>query len=96
MTKGELLIAQFRRYANVSDVITKFHSQEILSGYTNSELNCIDCIGRMRRPNAVRISEEMGMTRSAISTLYGSLLATRPSRFEILIRCVSATTAGFP
>jgi DNA-binding MarR family transcriptional regulator len=75
MTKGELLIAQFRRYANVADVITKFHSQEILSGYTNSELNCIDCIGHMRRPNAVRISEEMGMTRSAISKILRRLIS---------------------
>lgn len=75
MTKGELLIAQFQRYANASDVLSKLHSQEILSGYTNSELNCIECIGHMRRPNASRVSAEMNMTRSAVSKILRKLLS---------------------
>ncbi len=73
MTKSELLIAQFQRHANAVDVISALHTQEIISGYTNSELNCIECIGHMRRPNASRISAEMGMTRSAISKILKKL-----------------------
>ena len=75
MTKGELLINQFRRYANTVDIMTKMHSREILNGYGNSELNCIDCIGHMKRPNAARISEKMGLTRSAVSKTLRKLLS---------------------
>ena len=65
MTKSELILEQFRRYANSADIMSKLHSREILSGYGNSELNCIDCIGRMKHPNAARIADEMDLTRSA-------------------------------
>lgn len=75
MTKGELLIAQFQRHANAVDIISALHSQDIISGYTNSELNCIDCIGHMRRPNASRISAEMNMTRSAVSKILKKLVS---------------------
>lgn len=75
MTKSELLIAQFQRHANAVDIISSLHTQEIISGYTNSELNCIECIGHMRRPNASRISTEMNMTRSALSKILRKLLS---------------------
>ena len=70
MTKSELILEQFRRYANSADIMSKLHSREILSGYGNSELNCIDCIGRMKHPNAARIAvgdapEDDGVTPCA-------------------------------
>ena len=74
MTKSELILEQFRRYANSADLMTKLHSREILSGYGNSELNCIDCIGRMKHPNAARIAEEMDLTRSAVSKILRKLI----------------------
>lgn len=74
MTKSELILEQFRRYANSADLMTKLHSREILSGYGNSELNCIDCIGRMKHPNAARIAEEMNLTRSAVSKILRKLI----------------------
>ena len=75
MTKQELLIQQFRRYANNVDLITRAHSMEILSGYGNSDLNCIDCIGRMNRPTASSISKEMGITRSGISKILRKIVS---------------------
>ena len=75
MTKQELLIQQFRRYANNVDLITRAHSMKILNGYGNSDLNCIDCIGRMKRPTASSISKEMGITRSGISKILRKLLS---------------------
>lgn len=74
MTKGELLQKQFLRYANTQDMLLKIHSGEILMGYGNSELNCLDCIGRLKHPNASVIAEKMGMTRSAISKILRKLL----------------------
>lgn len=74
MTKGELLQKQFLRYANTQDMLLKLHSGEILMGYGNSELNCLDCIGRLKHPNASAIAEKMGMTRSAISKILRKLL----------------------
>ena len=75
MTKSELILEQFRRYANSADIMSKLHSREILSGYGNSELNCIDCIGRMKHPNAARIADEMDLTRSAVSKILRKLIA---------------------
>lgn len=75
MTKSELILEQFRRYANSADMMSKLHSREILSGYGNSELNCIDCIGRMKHPNAARIADEMDLTRSAVSKILRKLIA---------------------
>ena len=75
MTKSELILEQFRRYANSADIMSKLHSREILRGYGNSELNCIDCIGRMKHPNAARIADEMDRTRSAVSKILRKLIA---------------------
>ncbi|MGI5928392.1 MarR family transcriptional regulator [Pseudoflavonifractor sp.] len=75
MTKHQLLIQQFRRYANNVDLITRAHSTEILNGYGNSELNCIDCIGRAKRPTASSISKEMDITRSGISKVLRRLVS---------------------
>lgn len=74
MTKGELLQKQFLRYANTQDMLSKLQSREILLGYGNSELNCIDSIGRMKRPNVSAIAERMNMTRSAVSKIVRKLM----------------------
>lgn len=75
MTKHQLLIQQFRRYANNVDLITRAHSTEMLHGYGNSELNCIDCISRAKRPTASSISKEMDITRSGISKILRRLVS---------------------
>ena len=75
MKKSRLLLEQFRRYANNADMMTKLHSTGELTGYGNSELNCLDCIGSMSLPNAARIAEAMEMTRSAISKILRKLTA---------------------
>jgi len=74
MTKSELLQKQFLRYANTQDMLSKLHSREILLGYGNSELNCIDSIGHMKRPNVSTIAERMNMTRSAVSKIVRKLV----------------------
>ena len=79
-TKSELLLAQFLRYANNADMLTRFHSTGVLAGYGNSELNCLDCVGRMKRPNAARIAEEMEMTRSAVSKILRKLIGKKTIR----------------
>ena len=67
MTKSELILEQFRRYANSADIMSKLHSREILSGYGNSELNCIDCIGRLTRSAVSKILRKLIAKDAAIS-----------------------------
>ena len=73
--KSQLLLEQFQRHANNVDLMLKLHSTGALAGYGNSELNCLDCIGRMRQPNASRIAEATDMTRSAISKVLRRLMS---------------------
>ncbi len=74
MTKGELLQKQFLRFANVQDILSKQIHRELLQGYGNSELNCIDCIGHSRHPNTSVIAQKMSFTRSAISKIMKKLI----------------------
>lgn len=74
MTKAELLQKQFLRFANVQDILSKQIHRELLQGYGNSELNCIDCIGHTRHPNTSVIAQKMSFTRSAISKIMKKLV----------------------
>jgi len=73
LTKGNLILKQFVRMANLNDMLIKSRSREILVGYGNSDLNCIDCVGRLKRPNTTIISDDMKMTRGAISKIVRKL-----------------------
>lgn len=75
MKSAEYLLEQFTQYANNQDILTRFHSQEVLSGFSNSELNCIDVIGRHKTPNATLIAEQVVLTRSAVSKIVRRLIS---------------------
>ena len=74
MMKSELMIEQFTRYADNVDILTKLHSKKSLHGYSNSELNCLDCIGKTNNVNATQISVKLNITRSAVSKILKKLL----------------------
>lgn len=60
-------------YTNLSDETDKLHNRDSLSGYDNSELNCLDAIGRLEQPNVTALAGEMRMTKGAISKILRKL-----------------------
>lgn len=74
MDRCELLLKLLLEYINLSDLNDDAHNREDLVGYDNSELNCLDCIGRMENPNVTSIAAKMGMTKGAISKITKKLL----------------------
>lgn len=73
MDRSEELLQLVLEYTNLSDETDKLHSRDNLSGYDNSELNCLDAIGRMEHPNVTALAEEMRMTKGAISKILRKL-----------------------
>lgn len=60
-------------YTNLAEIDDDIHNIPELIGYDNSELNCLDCIGRMKNPNVTKIAEAMNMTKGAISKIIRKL-----------------------
>ena len=50
MDRSEELLQLVLEYTNLSDETDKLHNRDSLSGYDNSELNCLDAIGRLEQP----------------------------------------------
>ena len=73
MDRSEELLRLVLEYTNLSDETDKLYSRDSLSGYDNSELNCLDAIGRMEHPNVTALAEEMRMTKGAISKILRKL-----------------------
>ena len=60
-------------YSNLSDEVGKLNDRETLAGFDNSELNCLDGIGRMEHPNVTALAEAMRMTKGAVSKILRKL-----------------------
>lgn len=73
MDRCEELLQLVLEYTNLSDETDKLHSRDNLSSYDNSELNCLDAIGRIEHPNVTALAEEMRMTKGAISKILRKL-----------------------
>ena len=73
MDRSEELLQLVLEYTNLSDESDKLHSRDTLSGYDNSELNCLDAVGRTEHPNVTALAEEMRMTMGAISKILRKL-----------------------
>ena len=73
MDRSKELLRLVLEYTNLSDESDKLHSRDTLSGYDNSELNCLDAVGRMEQPNVTALAEEMRMTKGAISKILRKL-----------------------
>lgn len=73
MDRSEELLQLVLEYTNLSDESDKLHSRDTLSGYDNSELNCLDAVGRTEHPNVTALAEEMRMTKGAISKILHKL-----------------------
>ena len=73
MDRSEELLQLVLEYTNLSDETDKLHNRDSLSGYDNSELNCLDAIGRLDQPNVTALAGEMRMTKGAISKILRKL-----------------------
>ena len=73
MDRSEELLQLVLEYTNLSDETDKLHNHDSLSGYDNSELNCLDAIGRLEQPNVTALAGEMRMTKGAISKILRKL-----------------------
>ena len=73
MDRSEELLQLVLEYTNLSDETDKLHNRDSLSGYDNSELNCLDAIGRLEQPNVTALAGEMRMTKGAISKILRKL-----------------------
>ena len=60
-------------YSNLSNEVEKLNDRETLAGYDNSELNCLDAIGRREHPNVTALAETMRMTKGAVSKILRKL-----------------------
>jgi len=74
MDRCEFLLELMLEYCNLSELNDAANNRADLLGYDNSELNCLDCIGRLEHPNVTTIAEKMGMTKGAISKIARKLL----------------------
>ena len=73
LDRCELLLDLLLEYTNLAEINDDIHNVPDLTGYNNSELNCLDCIGRMKDPNVTSIAEAMNMTKGAISKIIRKL-----------------------
>ena len=103
MDHSRELLQLVLEYSNLSEENDKMNTRESLSGYDNSELNCLDCVGRMGHPNVTAIAEEMRMTKGAVSKILRKLSDKKaveayqqePNRQKIYYRLTAAGAALF-
>ncbi len=50
------------------------HADPILSGFSITEMHCIECIGKIELPNAAKISRSLNITRGGISKMLKKLI----------------------
>ena len=73
MDRCELLLDLLLEYTNLAEINDDIHNVPDLTGYNNSELNCLDAVGRTEHPNVTALAEEMRMTKGAISKILRKL-----------------------
>lgn len=73
MDQSKELLQLVLEYTNLAEETDKLHNRDSLYGYDNSELNCLDAIGRMEHPNVTALAEAMRMTKGAVSKILRKL-----------------------
>lgn len=74
MIMNNELLNQFTRLYTNQDVLSTLVNGDLNARYSNSELHCIDAIGKLEHPNGVQLANSLSMTRGAITKLTGRLL----------------------
>lgn len=69
MNKEAVLMNNFRNIFNKIALLNKEKMEKALQGYKPSEVHCIEAISMIEHPNVKKLSEDLLMTRGAISKL---------------------------
>ncbi|MFW6678719.1 MarR family transcriptional regulator [Lacrimispora sp. AGF001] len=68
------MLRQFTQLYNNQDILSNLINSGLNSRYSNSELHCIEAIGKLERPNGVQLATLLSMTRGAVTKLAKRLL----------------------
>lgn len=68
------MLRQFTQLYNNQDILSNLINSSLNSRYSNSELHCIEAIGKLERPNGVQLATHLSMTRGAVTKLAKRLL----------------------
>jgi Transcriptional regulators len=74
MDKREETIIGLREVFDKIAWLNKDQMAEALSGYTPSEVHCIEAIGNLSNPNTTKIAQNVYMTKGAVSKLTKKLI----------------------
>ncbi|MEW8974199.1 MAG: MarR family transcriptional regulator [Tissierellaceae bacterium] len=76
MSKLDQLLLNFKSLTeNIDYLGNPEHNRGIFKKYNLSQVHCIDCIGNLKDTNVTKISEELNMTKGAISKITKKLLS---------------------
>ncbi|WMM24897.1 MarR family transcriptional regulator [Tissierella sp. MB52-C2] len=76
MSNLDQLLLNFKNLTeNIDYLGVPDHNRGIFKKYNLSQVHCIDCIGNLEDTNVTKISEELNMTRGAISKITKKLLS---------------------
>lgn len=65
---------KFAELYEKQDVLSRLNASEFLKEYSYSEIHCIRSIGKIEKPNVTKISNDLKMTKGAISKITKKLL----------------------
>lgn len=68
------ILQQFTQLYNNQDMLSNLINSGLNSRYSNSELHCIEAIGKLENPNGVQLAALLSMTRGAVTRLAKRLL----------------------
>lgn len=68
------MLRQFTQLYNNQDILSNLINSGLNSRYSNSELHCIEVIGKLEHPNGVKLATLLSMTRGAVTKLAKRLL----------------------
>lgn len=68
------MLQQFTQLYNNQDILSNLINSGLNSRYSNSELHCIEAIGKHEHPNGVQLATLLSMTRGAVTKLAKRLL----------------------
>ncbi len=68
------ILQQFTQLYNNQDLLSNLINSGLNSRYSNSELHCIEAIGKLEHPNGVQLAALLSMTRGAVTRLAKRLL----------------------
>jgi DNA-binding MarR family transcriptional regulator len=68
------ILQQYTQLYNNQDILSNLINSGLNSRYSNSELHCIEAIGKLDHPNGVQLAAILSMTRGAVTRLAKRLL----------------------